>query len=70
MPAQVVTDMPSDDGIIVPGIDLDGVCADFYARMREIAVERFEGRHQGDDNATLETGREQTRIGTSNWTAS
>ena len=34
--------MPSDDGIIVLGIDLDGVCADFYARMREIAAEWFE----------------------------
>jgi 5'(3')-deoxyribonucleotidase len=34
--------MPSDDGSIVLGIDLDGVCADFYARMREIAAEWFE----------------------------
>src|SRR6267154_1974930 len=34
--------MPSDDGIIVLGIDLDGVCADFYARMREIAAEWLE----------------------------
>lgn len=34
--------MPSDDGVIVLGIDLDGVCADFYARMREIAAEWFE----------------------------
>ena len=34
--------MPSDDGIVVLGIDLDGVCADFYARMREIAAEWFE----------------------------
>src|SRR5262245_9299969 len=24
------------------GVDLDGVCADFYARMREIAAEWFE----------------------------
>jgi 5'(3')-deoxyribonucleotidase len=31
--------MPSDDGIVVLGVDLDGVCADFYARMREIAAE-------------------------------
>jgi beta-phosphoglucomutase-like phosphatase (HAD superfamily) len=28
-------------GLIV-GVDLDGVCADFYARMREIAAEWFE----------------------------
>jgi beta-phosphoglucomutase-like phosphatase (HAD superfamily) len=28
-------------GIIV-GVDLDGVCADFYGRMREIAAEWFE----------------------------
>lgn len=34
--------MPSDSGQIVLGIDLDGVCADFYARMREIAAEWFE----------------------------
>jgi len=34
--------MPSDDGIVVLGIDLDGVCANFYARMREIAAEWFE----------------------------
>ena len=34
--------MPSDDGIIVLGIDLDGVCADFYTRMREIEAEWFE----------------------------
>ncbi len=27
---------------IVLGVDLDGVCADFYARMREIAAEWFE----------------------------
>jgi 5'(3')-deoxyribonucleotidase len=29
---------------IVLGVDLDGVCADFYARMREIAAEWFERR--------------------------
>lgn len=34
--------MPSDSGEIVIGVDLDGVCADFYARMREIAAEWFE----------------------------
>lgn len=34
--------MPSDDGQIVLGVDLDGVCADFYGRMREIAAEWFE----------------------------
>jgi hypothetical protein len=33
--------MPSGDGTIDFGIDLDGVCADFYARMREIAAEWF-----------------------------
>lgn len=34
--------MPSDTGQIVLGVDLDGVCANFYARMREIAAEWFE----------------------------
>ena len=34
--------MPSDKGEIVLGVDLDGVCADFYARMREIAAEWLE----------------------------
>ena len=34
--------MPSDKGEIVVGVDLDGVCADFYARMREIAAEWLE----------------------------
>lgn len=34
--------MPSDSGQIVIGVDLDGVCADFYGRMREIAAEWFE----------------------------
>lgn len=34
--------MPSDTGKIVLGVDLDGVCADFYARMRELAAEWFE----------------------------
>ena len=29
------------EGLII-GVDLDGVCADFYARMREIAAEWFE----------------------------
>ncbi|HEU0073842.1 MAG TPA: 5'-nucleotidase [Dehalococcoidia bacterium] len=29
------------DGLIL-GVDLDGVCADFYSRMREIAAEWFE----------------------------
>jgi 5'(3')-deoxyribonucleotidase len=31
----------SVDGLIL-GVDLDGVCADFYRRMREIAAEWFE----------------------------
>lgn len=34
--------MPSDSGQIVVGVDLDGVCADFYERMREVAAEWFE----------------------------
>ena len=34
--------MPSDTGQVVVGVDLDGVCADFYSRMREIAAEWFE----------------------------
>lgn len=34
--------MPSDSGKIVLGIDLDGVVANFYARMREITAEWFE----------------------------
>jgi hypothetical protein len=33
--------MPSDSGQIVIGVDLD-LCADFYARMREVAAEWFE----------------------------
>lgn len=32
---------PSPNGIVL-GVDLDGVCADFYARMREITAEWFE----------------------------
>ncbi len=31
------------EGLII-GVDLDGVCADFYARMREIAAEWLERR--------------------------
>jgi 5'(3')-deoxyribonucleotidase len=34
--------MPSDTGKVVLGVDLDGVCADFYARMRQITAEWFE----------------------------
>lgn len=34
--------MPSDSGQVVIGVDLDGVCADFYERMREVAAEWFE----------------------------
>jgi hypothetical protein len=34
--------MPSTQGRIVLGVDLDGVCADFYACMREVAAEWFE----------------------------
>jgi 5'(3')-deoxyribonucleotidase len=34
--------MAADEKKIVLGIDLDGVCADFYGRMREIAAEWFE----------------------------
>jgi hypothetical protein len=36
------TSIPSDTGNVVLGVDLDGVCADFYGRMREIAAEWFE----------------------------
>jgi 5' nucleotidase, deoxy (Pyrimidine), cytosolic type C protein (NT5C) len=34
--------MLSNENRIVLGVDLDGVCADFYARMREVASEWFE----------------------------
>lgn len=34
--------MTSDSDQVVLGVDLDGVCADFYGRMREIAAEWFE----------------------------
>ena len=34
--------MPSDAGNIVLGVDLDGVCADFYGHMRGITAEWFE----------------------------
>lgn len=34
--------MPSDIGQIVIGVDLDGECANFSRRMREIAAEWFE----------------------------
>jgi 5'(3')-deoxyribonucleotidase len=34
--------VPSDSDQVVLGIDLDGVCADFYSRMRQIAAEWFE----------------------------
>jgi 5'(3')-deoxyribonucleotidase len=34
--------MPSDAGKVVLGVDLDGVYADFYGRMREIAAEWYE----------------------------
>ncbi len=27
---------------LILGVDLDGVCADFYGRMREVAAEWFE----------------------------
>ncbi|ABL65027.1 5' nucleotidase, NT5C type [Chlorobium phaeobacteroides] len=33
--------MPEKQKIVI-GVDLDGVCADFYGRMREIAAEWFE----------------------------
>jgi 5'(3')-deoxyribonucleotidase len=51
--------MPSDDGIIVLGIDLDGVCANFYARMREIAAEWFE--------VDIQTLTESPSYGLSDW---
>lgn len=34
--------MQSENRQIVLGVDMDGVCADFYGRMREIAAEWFE----------------------------
>lgn len=34
--------MAEEQKKIVLGVDLDGVCADFYGRMREIAAEWFE----------------------------
>ena len=34
--------MSSDDGVVVLGVDLDGVYTNFYARIREIAAEWFE----------------------------
>jgi 5'(3')-deoxyribonucleotidase len=34
--------MTSDQSQIVLGVDLDGGCADFYGRMREVAAEWFE----------------------------
>lgn len=34
--------MTTDKHSIVLGVDLDGVCANFYARMREVAAEWFE----------------------------
>ncbi|HHE31099.1 MAG TPA: 5'-nucleotidase, partial [Chlorobaculum parvum] len=33
--------MPEQRNIVI-GVDLDGVCADFYGRMRQIAAEWFE----------------------------
>ncbi|NTU58256.1 MAG: 5'-nucleotidase [Chlorobiaceae bacterium] len=33
--------MPENSDIVI-GVDLDGVCADFYGRMRQIAAEWFE----------------------------
>src|SRR5690349_25003750 len=36
--------MPSDTGQVVLGVDLDGVCADFYGRIRDVAAEWFEKR--------------------------
>jgi hypothetical protein len=34
--------MTSEHDPVVLGVDLDGVCADFYGRMREVASEWFE----------------------------
>ena len=34
--------MSSDQKQVVLGVDLDGVCADFYGQMREFAAEWFE----------------------------
>jgi 5'(3')-deoxyribonucleotidase len=34
--------MPPETAQIVLGVDLDGVCADFYGRMKQVAAECFE----------------------------
>jgi hypothetical protein len=39
---QELTVMPTGPEPIVLGVDLDGVCADFYGRIREVAAEWFE----------------------------
>jgi 5'(3')-deoxyribonucleotidase len=51
--------MPSDSGQIVLGIDLDGVCADFYTRIRELAAEWFE--------CTLDDLTPEVSYGLSEW---
>jgi 5'(3')-deoxyribonucleotidase len=40
--AQELGIIPPETEHIVLGVDLDGVCADFYGRMRQIAAEWFE----------------------------
>jgi len=40
---------------VILGVDLDGVCADFYGRMREIAAEWFE-RPVGDLSTDVSCG--------------
>jgi len=39
-----IKQMTSDPEQIVLGVDLDGVCADFYGHIREVAAEWFEVR--------------------------
>jgi 5'(3')-deoxyribonucleotidase len=48
----------SIEGLVI-GVDLDGVCADFYGRMREIAAEWFE--------CDVETLTENVSYGLSEW---
>ncbi len=37
-----MSEKPTDPEGMILGVDLDGVCSDFYGRMREIAAEWFE----------------------------
>jgi hypothetical protein len=48
------------EGLIL-GVDLDGVCADFYARMREVAAEWFERPLRGHGARPVRDGRDDPR---------